>query len=105
MFSPERADSDAWTHLEAFCVLEVREERLHEVALRHGHDHDGGLDAFSGEPLEIVERCPVAGLRLVRAVVPREWPSVGGGQRYGNEGVGELGSWWVGELVGWWVGS
>ena len=87
MFSPERADSDAWTHLEAFCVLEVREERLHEVAFLGGHHHDGGLPSESGQGLQFAELRPVADLVLNGPQIEGQRPGVFRRQSDGDKEV------------------
>ena len=87
MFSPERADSDAGTHLEAFCVLEVREERLHEVAFLGGYHHDGGLSSESSQSLQFAELRPVTDIVLDGPQIEGKRPSVFRWQDDGDERV------------------
>ena len=86
-FSPERTDSDAWTHLEAFRVLEVREERLREVAFLGGYHHDSGLSSESSQGLQFAELRPVADLVIDGPQIEGKRPGVFRRQGDGDEEV------------------
>ena len=85
---PENAHAYTWTHVEPFRVLEIRKERLYEMAFFHRYDYNSRFNVGGGKSLEIVEGCPVTCLWFVGTVIPREWPGVGRGK-----GDGEEGSW------------
>ena len=83
---PEDAHTHMRTHLEAFRVREVREERLNAVALFGRHNDHGRFAVQPGQRFKLPELRPVADLAADRPQIEGKRPGILRRQGDGGEG-------------------